>query len=164
MRRRTVWYGPWKSFLRCWGTGGSRSAGNSQRSTRRHSEPRFRGVKIILRRRNRGRCVIVIEARKRSKRGERTNMGIHVDHGTHGCLPVTGESRKKEAMKLVAKDRGIGETGCVPDVVGRAGIGNFEKKMCHWLLSEMTGGTSSFMKNYRQITKNNKCLNNTVRR
>ena len=53
---------------------------------------------------------------------EGTDMGSHVAHVTHGRLPVTGnrEERSDEA-------RGEGprnwETGCVPDVVGRSGIG-----------------------------------------
>ena len=52
---------------------------------------------------------------------ERTDLGSHVAHGTHGRLSVTGnrEERSDEACGEGPRNR---ETGCVPDVVGRAGI------------------------------------------
>ena len=52
---------------------------------------------------------------------ERTDMGSHVDHGTHGRLPVTGnrEERSDETCGEGPRSR---EAGCVSDVVGRAGI------------------------------------------
>lgn len=52
---------------------------------------------------------------------EGTDMGSHVDHGTHGRLPVTGnrEERSDETCGEGPRSR---EAGCVSDVVGRAGI------------------------------------------
>ena len=94
----------------------------------------------------RGECVIVIEGKspeeiKKEKEQTWESMSIteHMD------VYLSQGIEKKEAMKLVAKDRGIGKRDVYQMLVGRTGIGNFEKKMCRWLLSEMTGGTSSFL-------------------
>ena len=51
---------------------------------------------------------------------------------------------KKEAMKLVGRTAGS-ESGMCIRCFWMSRNREFEKKMCRWLLSEMTGGTSSFL-------------------
>ena len=48
---------------------------------------------------------------------EGTDLGSHVDHGAHGCLPVTGnrEERSDEACGEGPRNR---EAGCVSDAFG----------------------------------------------
>ena len=60
---------------------------------------------------------------------------------------------KKEAMKLVAKDRGIGKRD-VYQMLWMSRNRELEKKMCRWLLSERLVVRLLFLrKNYRQMTK-----------
>lgn len=109
MRPPTGWSGPWRSLWRLWGSGISPSAGELTKKYETAFRTTFSGALAHYENEEpRGECVIVVEGKsleeiEKEKAAAWEDMTVE----EHMDLYLEQGLDRKDAMKQVAKDRGI---------------------------------------------------------